>query len=108
MKKLSFALTAMLLSINAFAGLNLGNIGAAMRGQQEYQQKQQLDQCMATCRPGDGYCYQGCASAYTPKQEQPRMNQIPMTQQPRIDWSCVNNYPQQDAAYGLKIKNCSY
>lgn len=52
----------------------------------------------------DGMEYQAQRQNYVQQN-----NFIPqMQQQPRIDFTCVNNYPQQNVAYALKVKNCSY
>lgn len=114
MKKLFTAIFSMLLFSHANAGPFLGNLGAAFQGQEKFQKKQKLDQCVASCESGDGRCYSGCAAVYGPQEDEPKQQSAPQpVPQPlpsvkQTDYSCVNQCSRNGYQYGLCLKNCSY
>lgn len=108
MKTLIVTVLALLLG-SANAGNTLANVGAAMQAQQQAQQAQRLQQCMATCRQGDGQCYQGCALAYPPIQQQPQPQPVyPYVKSEQMDYQCFQQCQQAGYQYGLCKSKCTY
>ena len=91
-------LAVALLGSSAWAGNFLSGLGAAFQGQSHYQ-------CMQSCRPGDGQCYQACNAAYGPQQQQQQYTPPKAMYQ---DAQCMNNCTQRGYIYQLCEKNCSY
>ncbi|HEX9116528.1 MAG TPA: hypothetical protein VGA61_10700 [Anaerolineae bacterium] len=67
-----------------------------------------LRQCMASCRQGDGQCYQGCSAAYGQSQAPVQPIYQPVPNPPRTDYQCVSRCTAQGLQWGLCQQRCSY
>lgn len=96
-------LAVALLGGSAWAGLDwFGAMAAGFEGQN-------LQQCMSTCRPGDGQCYQGCSAAYGPQSRPPQQRIYQQPQQfQNTDLMCMGRCQSANNPYGLCEKHCSY
>lgn len=81
--------------------IDLGALAAGFRGQN-------LQQCMNTCRPGDGQCYQGCNAVYGNPQPSQHLIQLQQQQPRQIDYTCMSGCTSSNIAYGLCERRCSY
>ncbi|MBB5200809.1 hypothetical protein HNR39_002651 [Glaciimonas immobilis] len=114
MKKIIALACILLIYTQSSQAVNFGNAaggaGAFASGMREGQQRQQKQQCLQSCTPGDGQCYQGCAMAY-PEPEQ-QQNRAPQYSPPprRIDYTCVSNcaQPGQHYVHQYCESKCSY
>jgi len=107
MKKLNLFLLSCVLFTSAHAGNFLGNLGSALDAQGRADQQQKLQQCVASCRQGDGQCYQACAMAFAPKQEQQSQPGY-VQREPLIDNQCFQACSRAGYQYGLCKSKCSY
>lgn len=96
------------LILAASAAAHAGGLfsGPAFSGAMQGAQRQQ---CIQTCRQGDGQCYQGCASLYPDlSQQRPPPAYQPVPPATYTDYNCVSQCTQQGLQYGLCTQRCSY